>query len=62
MSKEKHNIRILCDQTDCIWNTTGWVSSDYMKHAGQKVYDSFCNNSDGVIISVRQGCQTKQTK
>ena len=62
MDKEKHNIRILCNQTDCIWNTSGFVKSDHLKYNGTAMYDNFCNNPDGVIISIRKGCQTKETK
>lgn len=56
------NIRILCDQTDCEHNTDGFVKSEQLKADNVTMHDYYCKNPDGVIISKRKGCQSKDKK
>jgi hypothetical protein len=58
------NIRILCDQTDCIWNTDGWIKSSQMKYIGQSIHDYYCTNPQPVFLpqSDKSICTTKEQK
>lgn len=47
------NIKILCDQKDCIHNLGDYTGHDYS-------WENKCVNPDGVIISTKKGCQSKE--
>jgi DNA-directed RNA polymerase alpha subunit len=46
-------ITILCDQQDCLHNKGAFDNPDYS-------FRRRCINPDGVIISTRKGCHTKE--
>jgi hypothetical protein len=61
---EKMKITILCDQTNCVFNTDGWVKSNQMKHTGQSIHDYYCTNPQPVFVpqSDKSICASHTTK
>jgi hypothetical protein len=46
-------IKIICDQTDCIHCHGDFTGPDYS-------WENRCKNPDGVVISTKKGCQSKE--
>jgi hypothetical protein len=54
--------RVLCSETDCIHNIAGFVKSFALLHSNCTMYDYYCKMPDGIVISAKRGCQSKETK
>jgi hypothetical protein len=47
------DVKIICQNDKCIHAKGDWTGNNYC-------WETVCTNPDGVVISAREGCRTKE--